>query len=350
MASTFLALMDIATRHTVKIAGVGAKGAMASMTVTIDDMAVTAGKPSSEGIPQHLEHRFVLDSAALSGKNKLWQYPLLLALVALFPASLPPLLALGALYLCYEGWHESHALWDHHRAPKPTNPGKAVDSEGYEIPEPIVEDVVTPDRLREIVREAGVLDVILSAEIGIIALKGMGASDDFVAAAKTYQQTGALDAYLQPLYTHGPALMLVAFIATAGVYFPVWVLLRADNWAEHLSNLKSEGFFARAAKAFARYLVPATHGIMKGLPYIGTAAMLAVGGMIMVHLYHHGYEVLMQWVKQIGPAGILLEYGVAIIVGLFFGIVIDKAFMPLFRPIWKSLKTKYKQVVKPKAG
>ena len=342
MAASFLALLDVASRHTVKIASVGAKGATASMSVTLDDMAVTAGKPSSEGIPQHLEHRFVLDSAKLSGKNKLWQYPLLLALVALYPALLAPVLALGALYLTYEGWHESHEMY-HHHTHKPAEPASvALDDEGFPIPEPlVVQEPVTPDRLREIVREAGVLDVILSAEIGIIALKGMGATESFVTAAKTYASTKDFSAYFEPLVVHGPGLMVVALVATLGVYLPVWVLLRADNWAEHLTNVTSTSPFGRLARAFGRSLVPSTQYIMRGLPYVGIAAMLAVGGHILLHTHHGFGHAVSGWAEAAGAFGLLVEYGTAIAAGLAAGIIVDKAGMPLIRPCWKMAKALY---------
>jgi predicted DNA repair protein MutK len=339
MPSSLLPLLDVATRHTIKVAGMSAKGTASAMAITVDDIAVTTVKPSSEGIPQHLEHRFVLSSAALSGKNKLWMYPLLLGTVALVPGLLHPLLTIGGLYLAYEGYEEAHELYHHWKHRKDHADGShdhapVKDTEGYEIPEPIVETgEVQEARLRQIVKEAGVLDLILSAEIGIMALKGMGASAAFAAAAATYAKTGDLTAYLAPLGTHGPAIMGVAALVTAGVYVPVWALLRADNWAERLSNMKS-----KAANMIGAGLVPATHAFMRALPYIGTGAMLAVGGHIMLENFHSVAEAVKHFAHSWGPAGLIPEYTVSIAIGLVSGKIVEKLIVPVITPVWGALK------------
>lgn len=333
MSATFLAFLDLATRHGVKVASVGAKGAAAGVAVTIDDVAVTAGKPKSAGIPQDQENAFVLGTAAVSAKNKLWQYPLLLGIVAVAPPVMIPLLAAGALYLCYEGWHEAHDLVHHHLH---------KDEPHHEDPLPHEGDLdggdsFSPAHMKEVMREAQILDLVLSAEIGVMALNAMGAGADFKQAAITYEATNDLTAYLDPLATHAPAIALVGAAATLGVYIPVWVILRADNWAEFLLARPGQGLWPRLQRALGRRLVPATMRLMHALPYLGTAAMLAVGGHIMLGLIpavHHGFEDV---IKAAGLGGLLVEYGGAIAAGLMIGVTFDRLILPPLRGLYKVL-------------
>ncbi|MES2729824.1 MAG: DUF808 family protein [Pseudomonadota bacterium] len=336
MSATFLAFLDLATRHGVKVASVGAKGAAAGVAVTLDDVAVTAGKPKSAGIPQDQENAFVLGTAAVSAKNKLWQYPLLLGIVAVAPPVMAPLLGAGALYLCYEGWHETHDLAHHHLhkgEPHHTDPlpheGDLDDG-----------DTFSPDHMKAVMREAQILDLVLSAEIGVMALNAMGAGADFKQAALDYELTGSLSTYLPSLATHAPAIALVGAAATLGVYLPVWIILRADNWAEFLMARQGTHAWARLQRTLGQKLVPATHSLMRALPYVGTAAMLAVGGHIMINLVPAAHHSLEDLIAASGLAGVLVEYSVAIAAGLITGFLFDKLILPPLRPLYRLVSQK----------
>ncbi len=335
MSATFLAFLDLATRHGVKVASVGAKGAAAGVAVTIDDVAVTAGKPKSAGIPQDQENAFVLGTAAISAKNKLWQYPLLLGIVAVAPPVMIPLLGAGALFLCYEGWHETHDLAHYHLNKNKKTHTDPVPHEGD------LDDGETfsPDHMKAVMREAQILDLVLSAEIGVMGLNAMGAGADFKQAAHIYETTADISVYLDPLATHAPAIALVGIAATLGVYIPVWVILRADNWAEYLLAKTGSGVWPRLQRAIGQRLVPATYGLMRALPYIGTAAMLAVGGHIMINLVppaHHAFENAIQ---AAGMGGLLVEYGVAILAGLGIGYIFNTLILPPLKLLKKLIPT-----------
>ncbi len=327
MSAAFLAFLDLATRHGIKVASVGAKGAAAGVAVTLDDVAVTAGKPKSAGIPQDQENAFVLGTAIISAKNKLWQYPLLLGIVAVAPPVMAPLLGAGALYLCYEGWHETHHLVHHHLHKNEQHHTDPLPHEG----DLDGGDTFSPTHMKAVMREAQILDLVLSAEIGVMALNAMNAGVDFKQAAELYAISGDLLVYLPSLATHAPAIALVGLAATLGVYVPVWIILRADNWAEFLMAQSGNGLWPRAMRMIGCKLVPATHALMRALPYLGTAAMLAVGGHIILNLIptaHHAFEDM---IKAAGAGGLLVEYGGAIAAGLVTGLILNKMILPPLR-------------------
>lgn len=336
MPSSFLALLKVAARHSGKVASISARGTAAGMTVTADDLAVRAATPSSEGIPQDLEVKFLQETAKTSIKNKAWLYPVLLGTVALAPGLLHPLLNVGGAYLAYEGAHETKEL-----AHELRHKGDAPHVEGHSLEDAklVASDGSVMERFTSTIKKAGILDIVLSAELGIIALKGMGAAEAFTQAGATFAKTGALSAYLEPLALHGPAMGLMALGVTAGVFLPVTVLLRSDNWAEKLQKIEGDGMLAKAGRALGRGIVPVTNSIMKTLPYVGTAAMLAVGGHILLENVPSAMHAIEGVAHSMGSFGFVAEYGAAIAAGLGSGVVIEKAVVPALKPIAGLVKS-----------
>ena len=100
-------------------------------------------------------------------------------------------------------------------------------------------------------------DFILSAEIMAIALNELGELSRGEQAA---------------------ALALVAFAVTFGVYGAVALIVKLDDIGLHMAQRGSA-----AAKAVGTFLVRMVPGLLKSLATIGTAAMLWVGGGILLH-------------------------------------------------------------------
>ena len=100
-------------------------------------------------------------------------------------------------------------------------------------------------------------DFILSAEIMAIALAEVA---------------------LEPFLTRAAILALVAVVITFGVYGAVGLIVKMDDVGLHLSERRSGG-----ARALGRGLVKAMPAVMAALSVIGIAAMIWVGGGIIVH-------------------------------------------------------------------
>jgi predicted DNA repair protein MutK len=252
--SGLLALLDdvaaiakIAAASADDVIGQAAKAGAKAAGAVIDDAAVTpkyvAGFSPAREIP------IVWRIAKGSIKNKLlFLLPAGLALNEFLPGVITPLLMLGGAYLCFEGAEKIYHLFKphHHDADQP---------EDY---------VANPLHLEE-QRVSGAIktDFILSAEIMTIALSEIPESTIWLEAA---------------------ALAIVAIGITAVVYGSVALLVKADDFGLMLTRYGR----LSATRAIGHGIVKAMPGFMKLLMVVGTAAMLWVGGSIVLH----GTEVL----------------------------------------------------------
>ena len=122
------------------------------------------------------------------------------------------------------------------------------------------------------------------------------------------------------------ALALVGVLLTIGVYGAVALIVKMDDIGLHLSRRQNKG-----SQAFGRGLVKAMPVTMEALTLIGTAAMLWVGGGIIVHgleKFHltpipHWVEGLSHWAGQapiVGPVAGWLAFALgSAVVGLAIG-------------------------------
>ena len=251
--SGFLALLDdvaaiakLAAAQLDDIAVQSAKAGAKAAGVVIDDAAVTP--KYVVGLPAARELPIVWQIARASLFNKLVILtPIALALSAFAPWALVPLLMLGGLYLCFEGAEKVYHLFAPHPPPE-ASPQSA--------------EVLDAAHLEK-TRVAGAIktDFILSAEIMTITLANIE-SDSFV--------------------TQVLSLVLVAIAITVAVYGAVAILVKADDLGIRLSATGG----SQAVRALGRGIVAAMPGVMVFISTIGTAAMLWVGGNIVVHGLH----------------------------------------------------------------
>jgi hypothetical protein len=247
MPSGLAALLDdvaaISKLAAASIDDIGAAAGRAGVKaagVVVDDTAVTPRYVT--GFTPDRELPIIARIAKGSLRNKLLIIlPVALALSALLPWAITPLLMLGGAYLCYEGVEK---LWE------------ALVGHEHSLAETEAE-LNSADHEQKMVSGAVRTDFILSAEIMAIALAEV-ANEAFVARAAI--------------------LAVVAVAITVGVYGVVGLIVKMDDIGLHLSK-RSDG----GSRALGRGLVLAMPRLMAALSVIGIAAMIWVGGGIIVH-------------------------------------------------------------------
>jgi hypothetical protein len=90
-------------------------------------------------------------------------------------------------------------------------------------------------------------------------------------------------------------LVVVSLGLTAAVYGVVGLIVKMDDIGVHLAERRSS-----LASSFGRGLVKSMPHLLKALSFIGTAAMLWVGGGIIVHgLEHFGWETVPHFIEHL---------------------------------------------------
>jgi len=253
MPSGLVALLDdVATLAKLAAASVDdvglavGKAGTKAAGVVIDDTAVTPRYVV--GLAPERELPIIGKIAWGSLKNKLlFLLPGAIALTAFAPFLITPILMVGGSYLAFEATEKilEKLLHDEHHT------------------EQLLDAVDDPAELERL-QVAGAIrtDFILSAEIMAIALAELGELTLTLTAA---------------------ALFAVAIAITAGVYGVVGLIVKLDDIGLHMTQGKTA-----AVRAFGNGLVHVVPKLLKSLSVIGTAAMLWVGGGILMH----GLEVL----------------------------------------------------------
>ena len=245
--------------------------------VVVDDTAVTPRYVT--GFTPDRELPIIWRIAKGSLFNKLVIItPVALALSALLPQAITPLLMLGGAYLCFEGAEKVwHALT--HKPESLADKAVELNREGHE---------------EEMVKGAIRTDFILSAEIMAIALAEVAT---------------------EPFAMRAAILALVAVAITVGVYGAVGLIVKMDDVGLHLAERRDPG-----SRALGRGLVHAMPKVMAGLSVIGIAAMIWVGGQIIVH------GVGLHPAEWVGAHGGLVEWvadaAISGVIGLAIGAVI----------------------------
>lgn len=310
------AIAKVAAASLDDVATQAAKAGSKAIGVVIDDAAVTpryvTGFSASRELP--IIGRIALGSL----KNKLIVLlPAALALSLVLPGAITPLLMIGGAYLCYEGAEKIYEAIAPHAAH-----AHEAEIESVDIDARSVEDQKVASAIKT--------DFILSAEIMAITLAAMADRE---------------------LAMQAVILAIVGIGITALVYGGVALIVKADDFGLMLARLSGTNPFAMLGRAIGRAFVTGMPYFLKILGMIGTAAMIWVGGGIIVHgleqygltaLAHaiHGFGEIPSHVPTVGGAlSWLFEAAGAGLVGIVIGLAAIPTMSTAVSPLWRRLKS-----------
>jgi predicted DNA repair protein MutK len=317
MMSGLLALLDdvaaiakVAATSVDDIAAQAAKAGTKAAGVVIDDAAVTPKYVHGFEASRELPIIWKITKGSLFNKLVVL-LPAALVLNAFAPWAVTPLLMLGGAYLCFEGAEKVfHALFPH---------------ADHEVEEDL--DVGDPARLEEKrVKGAIKTDFILSAEIMTIVLSTLDAGELWVTAS---------------------ALALAGVMITAAVYGSVALIVKMDDIGLLLARKARTG----AGRGLGRGLVHGMPRLLAALSFVGTLAMLWVGGSIILHglevthLWAWPYETIHHWADVVSHAvpasvaGFAGWFTTALVDGVF-GLVLGLLLVPVVTRIIGPLFSK----------
>ena len=259
--SSLFALLDDIASILDDVAVMSKVAAKKTAGVLGDDLALNAHQIA--GVHTDRELPVVLAVAKGSLKNKAILVPAALAISALIPWAITPLLMIGGAYLCYEGCEKiAHKfLADssdeaHHKDHLQALVNPAVDLVALE-----------KDKIQGAIRT----DFILSAEIVVIAL-------GTVANAAFGKQVAVLCA--------------IAILMTVGVYGFVAGIVKLDDAGLHLSQKNGNNILRKIQRGSGAFLLHLAPYLMKSLSIVGTIAMFMVGGGILTHGIPGAHDVI----------------------------------------------------------
>jgi predicted DNA repair protein MutK len=253
MSSSLLALTDDIATILDDVALLTKVAAKKTAGVLGDDLALNAQQVAGVTADRELPVVWAVCKGSLV--NKLILVPAALLISLFIPWAVTPLLMLGGLYLCFEGFEKiAHKLLH-----------GSVSDQAHEdaflqaLSDPSADIVALErDKIRGAVRT----DFVLSAEIIAITLGTVQAS---------------------PWATQLTVLSGIALIMTIGVYGIVAGIVKIDDAGLYLSRLRGTGGGVAGLRAFGRGLLVTAPWLMKALSVVGTAAMFLVGGGILLH-------------------------------------------------------------------
>jgi predicted DNA repair protein MutK len=280
MASSLLALLDDIASVLDDVAALTKVAAKKTAGVLGDDLALNAQQVT--GVKPERELPVVWAVAKGSLRNKVILVPLALAISALAPWAVLPLLMVGGTFLCFEGFEKvAHRLLHskredvaHHVAHVKAVADPTIDLVAFE---------------REQIKGAVRTDFILSAEIIAITLGAVAGS---------------------PFATRLAVLVAISAIMTVGVYGLVAGIVKLDDTGLKLKARAGQGLPARALRALGAGILLGAPLLLKTLSIAGTAAMFLVGGGILVHgipPLHHLVEGLAARAGTVAGVGPVLE-------------------------------------------
>ncbi|CAN7161876.1 DUF808 domain-containing protein [Caulobacter sp. LjRoot300] len=263
MPSGLAALLDdiagitkLAAASLDDVGAAAGKAGTKAVGVVVDDTAVTPGY--AMGFTPDRELPIVWKIAVGSFRNKLlFLLPGALVLSAFAPWAVTPILMVGGAYLAFEATEKIIEAFAQHEIAGEETEDLALSSAELEA---------------EKVNGAIRTDLILSGEIMAIALA---------------------DVADKPLAIQAAALAVIGVALTITVYGVVALIVKMDDIGLHMAQRSNA-----ATRAFGRGLVKAMPVTMEALTVIGTAAMLWVGGGIIVHgLEHFHLTPVPRWVE-----------------------------------------------------
>jgi predicted DNA repair protein MutK len=298
MAGGLVGLLDdvaaLAKLAAASIDDIGAAAGRASVKaagVVVDDTAVTPAYV--HGLAAEREIPIIKRIAKGSLRNKvLFILPAALVLSEFAPTLVEIILMLGGTYLCYEGAEKLHHRFFGHDEADQELPAVALD----------------PDHEETVIKGAIRTDFILSAEIMVIALK---------------------DVIDKGFVSRAAILAIVAVAITVLVYGVVALIVKMDDAGLRLARSGKP-----AAEKTGRLLVSGMPKLLTALSTVGTAAMLWVGGHILLNGTHelgwHGPHDLVHHLEEPahdvagvgGLLGWLVNTTASLVIGLAVGFAV----------------------------
>ncbi len=274
------------------VAAAAGRASAKAAGVVVDDTAVTP--QYVHGVAAQRELPIIKKIAVGSLRNKiLFILPAALLLSQFVPWLLAPILMLGGTYLCYEG---AEKVWERLRG---HTPHELATEHGPEAEEGMVAGAIRTD-------------FILSAEIMVIALNEV-ADEAFLPRAVI--------------------LLFVAVAITVLVYGVVGLIVKMDDIGLHLAERGSA-----ATRRFGLGLVHAMPRLLALISVVGIAAMLWVGGHILLVNsaevgWHWPYDTVHHWEDSVHHAvdgvgsllGWLLNTVVSLVIGVVWGALVVAA-------------------------
>lgn len=292
------ALAKLAAASVDDVGAAAARASVKSAGVVVDDAAVTPNYV--RGLAAERELPIIKKIAVGSLRNKLLVIlPVAMVLSAISGELVEVVLMCGGTFLCFEGAEKLHHRLTH----------RGADDHSAESEAELAAEVTTeldPEHEQRTIAGAIRTDLILSAEIMVIALK---------------------DVLDEPIAARVAILVVVALVITALVYGVVALIVKMDDVGLHLVET------GRSEK-LGRSLVTGMPKVLAFLSTVGIAAMLWVGGHILVagtaelgwegpeHLVHSLSDPVHDVAGVGGVLGWLVETALSAVVGLIVGFVV----------------------------
>ena len=283
------------------VAALAGKTSVKAAGVVVDDAAVTP--QYVEGIKPQRELPMIWRITKGSLINKLVIIlPIAMILSWIAPWALTPILMCGGTYLCFEGAEKIL----HHLLPHREKETESVQEKGADAEDSLVKSAITTD-------------LILSAEIMVISLNEV------------------ID---QPFWMRLGALIFVGILLTLGVYGAVGLLVKMDDIGMAL-NKRHNG-----NSTIGTALVKGMPIVLDIIGVIGTAAMLWVGGHIVVKgLHEFGMDQPHEFIASVtenisnGALAWLADTGMSMVCGLVLGTVVATIVMAVKASFGKTSAT-----------
>ena len=284
-AASLLTLIDDITAMLDDVAVLTKVAASKTGAVMGDDLALNADQVA--GVRVERELPVVWAVAKGSFVNKLILVPTALLISAFIPAAILPLMMIGGLYLCFEGFEKvMHKLL---HADEHAKPHAAI----VTVAKRSTSDHLAMEKTQ--IRGAIRTDFILSAEIIVIAIGTMA------------------DA---PIMQQIVAVTLIALGSTVLVYGLVAGIVKLDDLG--LALRRAERGLRRT---IGDGILNATPVLMKGLSILGTVAMFTVGGSILLHGLPPLEHVVIQLLERMAAEGSGMRSALAFVADAIVGVV-----------------------------
>ena len=282
-------------------AALAGKTSVKAAGVVVDDAAVTP--QYVEGVKPQRELPMIWRITKGSLINKLVIIlPIAMILSWIAPWALTPILMCGGTFLCFEGAEKIL----HHVLPHREKETESVQEKGADAEDSLVKSAITTD-------------LILSSEIMVISLNEV------------------ID---QPFWMRLGALIFVGILLTLGVYGAVGLLVKMDDIGMAL-NKRHNG-----KSTVGNTLVKGMPSVLDIIGVIGTAAMLWVGGHIVVKgLHEFGMDQPHEFIASVtekisnGALAWLADTGMSMVCGLVLGVVVATIVMAVKASFGKTSAT-----------